>query len=73
MWKCVDVCNEFYYMRVLTVRMLVWQPVMLFSFVFIKWIPDFTLILPKREKTQVIPKKHTNIATACLVIQHETG
>lgn len=37
-------------MCALTVRMLVRQPMMLFSFVFIKWIPDLTLILPKRGK-----------------------
>lgn len=37
-------------MCALTVRMLVRQPMMLFSFVFVKWIPDFTLILPKGGK-----------------------
>lgn len=37
-------------MCALTVRMLVRQPMMLFSFVFVKWIPDRTLILPKRGK-----------------------
>lgn len=62
-------------MCALTVRMLVRQPMMLFSFVFIKWIPDLTLILPKRgeEKKEVTLQKCTNIATGCIVIQHKTG
>lgn len=34
----------------LTVRMLVRQPMMLFSLVFIKWIPDSALILPEGAK-----------------------
>lgn len=43
-----------------TVGMLVWQPVMFSSFMFIQLVPDFTLFLPERNAQEINLQKHTD-------------
>lgn len=63
-------------MCVFTVRMFVGQPLMFLSFMFKKWIPDFTLILPERQK-RINPQENThtvlqNTLTLTAVIHSRT-